>query len=181
MDSLSHDSWLSDEKKGEEKKENKEDPKQEDNFEKMIKKSMANLVEVKRSELGEGHKFFNKALVDKTEKMQAEFDKLMEELQNKRSDHTTSKNFENQMEQFYKKETKQSKHVSPTKRLIRQKTIAVEHKKLMSETLGKHSSNYGLTYVTGDGKSYRVEPKDGKIDYGMAEKNPNKFYENMLQ
>ena len=79
------------------------------------------------------------------------------------------------MDEFYGRDEKKDKrHDSPTKRLIKQKDTAAEHKKILRDNVD--SSSYSLTYVTGDGRSYSIAPNEGKINYKLAEKNPEKFY-----
>ena len=82
------------------------------------------------------------------------------------------------MDEFYGKGKSDKKHQSPTKRLIKQKDTAVEHKKMLKDNFD--SSSYSLTYVTGGGKSYVITPAEGKIDYKLAEKNPLKFYDKIF-
>lgn len=36
---------------------------------------------------------------------------------------------------------------------------------------------YAFTYTTGPGKSYVIEPHGGSINYNLAKKDPNKFYD----
>ena len=78
------------------------------------------------------------------------------------------------MDQYYGKTDKDEKHASPTKRLIKHKNTAVENKKLLSQNVT--TGDYSIVYTTSPGKSYIIEPKK-EIDYKLAEKNPEKFYE----
>eukprot|EP00350_Pseudokeronopsis_sp_OXSARD2_P000354 CAMPEP_0170562008 /NCGR_PEP_ID=MMETSP0211-20121228/58220_1 /TAXON_ID=311385 /ORGANISM="Pseudokeronopsis sp., Strain OXSARD2" /LENGTH=74 /DNA_ID=CAMNT_0010878309 /DNA_START=149 /DNA_END=373 /DNA_ORIENTATION=- len=40
--------------------------------------------------------------------------------------------------------------------------------------------DYSLTYCPSPGKSYVIEPHHGEINYKLADKNPKKFYDNVL-
>ena len=78
---------------------------------------------------------------------------------------------------------KMKKHVSPTRRLRQQKNAAVEHKthlykKLQSGEINKN--DYTLTYVASPKKTYMIQPKKGEIDYSLADKNIDKFYDKVL-
>lgn len=70
------------------------------------------------------------------------------------------------MDEFYGRGEKDKKHSSPTRRYIKQKDNAVEHKKLIKDNMDQ--SSYSLTYHTGGGKSYVIAPVEGKIDYKLA-------------
>ena len=88
------------------------------------------------------------------------------------------------MDQFYKVMCEfygdnQKRHVSPTKRLMQQKEAAWKHKEFLSKNLAKNDE-YSLTYVTDPQKTYVIEPKEGEINYDLAKKNPNKFYDQVL-
>lgn len=41
-------------------------------------------------------------------------------------------------------------------------------------------AEYGITYTTAPGKTCHIEPIGGAIDYDLAKKNPNQFYENVF-
>ena len=40
-------------------------------------------------------------------------------------------------------------------------------------------NNYSIKYVASPNKSYLVNPKEGEIDYSMAYKNYDKFFNNV--
>ena len=69
-------------------------------------------------------------------------------------------------------------HRSPTKRLIAQKNVSVTHKGVFNEQLEK--ADYAFQYTTGPQKSYVIEPQGGGLNYKLAEKNPLKFYDKVL-
>ena len=91
-------------------------------------------IEVKRGNLDPNHKFYNEDLLTKTDKIQEEFQRLMGELQNKR-DNTDRQHFYDLMDEFYGRGEKDKKHSSPTRRYIKQKDNAVEHKKLIKDNM----------------------------------------------
>lgn len=66
------------------------------------------------------------------------------------------------------------KHDSPTKRLIQHKNTAFQHKKVLNNNVQKEE--YSITYITSPGKSAVIAPHDGEINYGLVDKNPTKFY-----
>jgi hypothetical protein len=39
---------------------------------------------------------------------------------------------------------------------------------------------YAFTYTPGPGKSYVIEPHGGGINYNLAKKDPNKFYDQVF-
>ncbi len=102
----------------------------------------------------------------------------MQELQDKRGKDTTG-NFYEVMEQYYWKGPNDERHTSPTKRLISLKNSTVEHKKLMKDTVHL-SQNYALTYCSSPGRSYIIEPHGGELNYKLAEKNLNKFFDHVF-
>ena len=71
------------------------------------------------------------------------------------------------------------RHTSPTKRLISLKNSTVEHKKLLKDTVHL-SQNYALTYCSSPGRSYIIEPHGGELNYKLAEKNLNKFFDHVF-
>ena len=88
------------------------------------------------------------------------------------------------MDQFYKVMGEfygndQPRHVSPTKRLMQQKDAAWKHKEFLSKNLAK-GDEYSLTYVADPQKTYVIQPKEGEINYKLAEKNPLKFYDKVM-
>ena len=83
------------------------------------------------------------------------------------------------MEQYYWKGPGDERHASPTKRLISLKNSTTEHKKVLKDTV-QLSQNYTLTYCSSPGRSYIIEPHGGELNYKMAEKNLNKFFEHVF-
>ena len=43
------------------------------------------------------------------------------------------------------------------------------------------TNNYSIKYVASPSKSYLVNPKEGEIDYSLAYKNYDKFYDMVSQ
>jgi hypothetical protein len=92
------------------------------------------------------------------------------------------------MDEFYKVMgefygSNMRKHESPTRRLRQQKAAAVDHKTYLFKKLqsGEISRDeYTLTYVTDPKKTYMIQPKDGEIDYSLADRNIEKFYNKVL-
>lgn len=70
------------------------------------------------------------------------------------------------------------KHSSPTMRLIKHKNTTFEHKKVMAENIER--GDYSLTYCPSPGKSYVIEPHGGELKYGLVQKNPEKFYDQVI-
>ena len=64
------------------------------------------------------------------------------------------------------------------RRLIEHKNTTFEHKKTMKSSIEK--GEYAFEYTTQPGKSYVIEPHGGGINYAMAKKDPNKFYEQVF-
>lgn len=115
-------------------------------------------------------------MANKTAAVQEEFEKLMSELHQKRDQRDTDCFYE-VMDQYYGRSETDTKHASPTKRLIKHKNTAVENKKVLNQNVT--TDGYAITYTTAPGKSYVVEPKK-EIDYKLLEKNPEKFYESVF-
>jgi len=42
------------------------------------------------------------------------------------------------------------------------------------------TQNYSLTYCISPDKAYVVEPHGGEINYSLAQKNPLKFYDKVM-
>jgi hypothetical protein len=61
------------------------------------------------------------------------------------------------------------------RRLIQHKNTTFEHKKTIKDNIDK--GDYAFVYTPGPGKSYVIEPHGGSINYNMAKKDPNKFYD----
>jgi hypothetical protein len=69
------------------------------------------------------------------------------------------------------------RHESPTRRLIAQKNSTVEHKKVLGR---QNSGKYGIHYTASPGKSYVIEPTGGQLPYALAYKDPNAFYDTVM-
>ena len=85
------------------------------------------------------------------------------------------------MGEFYGSNMK--KHESPTRRLRQQKAAAVEHKSYLYKKLksGEISNEeYTLTYTADPKRTFMIQPKEGEIDYSLANKNIEKFYNKVL-
>lgn len=68
---------------------------------------------------------------------------------------------------------------SPTKRLMEMKTAAHSHQpaaKKVQKSKDKCKNEYTLRYVSSPKKSYVVNPKEGEINYNLAYKNFDKFF-----
>lgn len=107
--------------------------------------------------------------------MQDEFVKLMDELTNNRKDKDGGAFYRAINDYYYGPVDGLEKHESPTKRLVEHKNTTFEHKKTMNTNIDK--ADYSLVYVTGPNKSYVIEPHQGELNYKLAEKNPEKFYD----
>jgi hypothetical protein len=70
------------------------------------------------------------------------------------------------------------KHASPTRRLISHKNTVFNHKQAMKDNIQRQE--YSLTYCPSPGKSYVIEPHGGELKYALAEKNPEKFYDQVF-
>ena len=81
------------------------------------------------------------------------------------------------MGDFYKSDM--PRHESPTRRLKQMKDSSWKHKGHMKNNLEK-TQNYSLTYCISPDKAYVVEPHGGEINYSLAQKNPLKFYDKVM-
>merc|ERR1711920_593477 len=63
---------------------------------------------------------------------------------------------------------------------MQQKEAAWNHKTHLKNNLAS-SDAYSLTYVCDPKKTYKIEPKEGEINYEMADKKPLKFYETVMK
>lgn len=86
-------------------------------------------------------------------------------------------NFYAVMGDFYKSNFK--KHDSPTRRLMQMKESTWNHKGHFHNKLRK-TQDYSLSYQIGPDKAYVVEPHGGEINYDLAQKNPLKFYDKVM-
>lgn len=82
------------------------------------------------------------------------------------------------MTEFYGKGEGDEKHASPTKRLISLKNSTSDNKKIMAGNIQR--GEYSLTYCSSPGKSYIIEPHGGELNYNLAQSNPLKFYDQVL-
>ena len=154
--------------------------------------------------------FYNAALMEKINKKQAQFDKLYAEYQGRKPASPLKKGkgspskeknaahplacetFENtgagsmnlnefrDVMEFVYGGPKPAKHKSPTKRLMQQKEAAWTHKTHLKNNLAK-SDAYSLTYVCDPKKTFVIQPKDGEINYEMADKKPTQFYATVMK
>ena len=129
--------------------------------------------------------FKNENLEAKVNAIQAEFNALLNDKSKYNGitgdDGLHMDEFYQVMGEFYGGNMK--RHESPTRRLRQQKHAAVEHKtylykKLQSGEISK--DDYTLTYVASPQKTYMIQPKKGEIDYSLAERNLDKFYDKVL-
>ena len=91
------------------------------------------------------------------------------------------------MDEFYKIMGEfyqgQKRHDSPTKRLMQQKKASFDHKTKLYQKIKSGEidpQKYSITYVTDPNATYMIQPKDGEINYDRAMKNPNKFYDDVM-
>ena len=71
-----------------------------------------------------------------------------------------------------------AKHKSPTKRLVQHKHAAFNHKKALRRKATPNS--YSLTYVCNPHQTVMVQPRQGEIDYEMAEQQPAELYNKVM-
>lgn len=83
------------------------------------------------------------------------------------------------IDEFHGKGPNDSKHESPTKRLISLKNTTADHKVMMRDNF-ETRGEYKLTYCSSPGKSYIIQPHEGELNYKLAEKNPLKFYDQVF-
>jgi len=114
-------------------------------------------------EIQEG-KFLNKDLEIKTAAIQDEFDKIMHEMMSNRQGRDNDAFYE-VMREFYDNNG-ESKHLSPTQRLISLKNTTADHKVVMAKNIKK--GEYSITYCSEPGKSYIIEPHGGELNYNLA-------------
>ena len=62
--------------------------------------------------------------------------------------------------------------------MIAQKNTNVDNRQVLDKKVTK--TEYGITYTTAPGKTCLIEPHGGAIDYDLAKKNPNAFYDNVF-
>lgn len=73
---------------------------------------------------------------------------------------------------------RERKHKSPTKRLINLKNSTWDHKKRIQSNVAK--GEYSQTYCISPGKTYVIEAQGGELPYELAEKSPQRFYNQVL-
>ena len=76
--------------------------------------------------------------------------------------------------------SKMKRHDSPTRRLMQMKDSCWKHKEKFSKDRVR-TQDYSLTYCTSPDKAYVIEPHGGEINYDLAYKKPNKFYDNVMK
>ena len=143
--------------------------------------------------------FYNAGLMEKINAKQDEFDQLFAEYKQRRPDSplkgerkgSPSKVFKGQVTtsnlndvvdvmKFIYGGERPAKHKSPTKRLMQQKEAAWTHKTHLKNNLASTDA-YSLTYVCDPKKTYVIQPKEGEINYEMADKKPLKFYDTVMK
>jgi hypothetical protein len=107
--------------------------------------------------------------------MEYEFQDVMEKLEAHRQQREDPNAFYVACADYYKDGA--DKHDSPTKRLISQKNTTVDHKKVFKQNIERTSNSH---FYSSPGKSFVIEPKKGEIDYKLAKKDLNKFYEKVF-
>lgn len=139
---------------------------------------------MRKSTASDSNVYANPDLDAKVDALQAEFQRLL----NDGSAPTTIGTDVLGMDEFYKVMgdfygSGMKKHESPTRRLRQQKDSAVVHKTYLKEKLRRgeiDQSQYSLTYVHSPQKTFVIQPKEGEIDYSIAQKNPLKFFDKVL-
>lgn len=129
------------------------------------------------------NKFKNPALEAETAKIEAEFNRILKSGNSPTASPRRGGNpadadrdgFYKLMGEFYSSDMK--RHVSPTKRLIKQKNSTWEHKALLQH---HHDDKYGLHYTASPGKSYYIKPEGGELNYDLAYKDPLGFYDQVM-
>ena len=131
----------------------------------------------------------NEVLERKTAAIQREYDHLLNEMldmRHKMSFKGDDQGFYWAMNDYLREYGGSSPHRrsaekhGPNHRLIQMKNTAVNHKKVMHDqgfTRDSESLNYQLTYISSPGKSYVIEPHKGQLNYGLVDRNPEKFYD----
>ena len=114
---------------------------------------------------------------EETNKIQNEFEKLLENMQARRA--TQKDNLHEICDDWLRPGPADRKHKSPTKRLIQQKESTVITKQLLKDN-NLDRGKYSITYCSSPGKGYNIEPHGGEIDYSMAKRNIALFYDNVL-
>jgi hypothetical protein len=125
-----------------------------------------------------------------TQAIQEEFDKVLASIRNGRSGQVSparQKKTIEDLDDFQKVMTEfrdsdyLRKHASPTRRLIQQKNSTWEHKELLKRNSVSNRDVYDLVYTTEPGKSFVIEPEGGQLNYDLAHKNPESFYDQVLR
>mmetsp|Transcript_2308 Transcript_2308/g.3948 ORF Transcript_2308/g.3948 Transcript_2308/m.3948 type:complete len:204 (+) Transcript_2308:1098-1709(+) len=121
----------------------------------------------------------NTDLQRKTEDVQKQFEKLMNEMVSRRTGGKidVAGMASDDMQNMYAGGCER-KHKSPTKRLISHKNSTWEHKKRIYTGIMKEE--YSQTYCISPGKTYVIEAQGGELPYDIAEKSPSKFYKQVL-
>lgn len=130
----------------------------------------------------------NATLQKKTEDVQNEFEKLMNEMVNRRSKGLGVSNvnsdctIDDLLDKYYLPGPER-KHKSPTKRLISHKNSTTDHKQkiyngIVNGTVQR--GEYSQTYCISPGKTYVIEAQGGELPYNIAETQPQLFYSTVL-
>lgn len=117
-----------------------------------------------------------KPLMNKLEAMESEFADVMQQLEQHRQKREDPNAFYVACADYYKDGA--DRHNSPTKRLISQKNTTVDHKQVFSKNIER--SNTASHFYSSPGKSFVIEPNKKEIDYKLAKKDLNKFYEKVF-
>lgn len=132
---------------------------------------------------GGGVRMKNENLQKKTEDVQNEFEQLMNEMNSRRNAGmglTASKlPKDNDFDDEFYNYTAEKKHASPTRRLIQHKNSAADHKLRIHTNINK--GDYSQTYCISPGKTYVIEAHGGELNYDLADKSPNRFYNTVLK
>jgi hypothetical protein len=122
----------------------------------------------------------NEDLQKKTEAIQKEFEDLMQEMVGMRTgtySTTALTNLDDILDGYYMPGPER-KHKSPTRRLINHKNSTTAHKKRVATDLER--GEYSQIYSIGPGSTYVIEAQGGELPYEIAEKNPQQFYNRVL-
>mmetsp|Transcript_11574 Transcript_11574/g.17487 ORF Transcript_11574/g.17487 Transcript_11574/m.17487 type:complete len:172 (+) Transcript_11574:1051-1566(+) len=143
-----------------------------------LKPSIKHIQDIYNDDTVSPVKMKNESLQQKTVRVQQEFQNLMDEMVNRRSQglgmsHQAMPDVDSLLDGYYLP-GKEKKHRSPTKRLINFKNSTWDHKKRIQD--GVHKGEYSQTYCVAPGKSYVIEAQGGELPYEMAERSPSKFY-----
>jgi len=86
-------------------------------------------------------------------------------------------NMEDMLDGYYQPGPER-KHKSPTRRLINHKNSITTHKQKVANDLDR--GEYSQIYSIAPGSTYVIEAQGGELPYEMAQKNPQQFYNRVL-